>query len=290
MRRMLLVTALLAALAIGCVDHRAHPASVPTGGATEASTPPDRGSPTSTPSATARALTNADLCLANAAHCKLTLTPSAPQGGESVRVSGGGLVPGSYFALLGIPQTDALTYSARPVAVVGSDGLLDIQLTLPTAIVANRRHQLVLYQAPSGNRLGARINSVSAAPFIMSGNVLTPAACERLPEDIWLSWGGSTATISPPPYRPNSPITVTGTGLTDASEIRARFQVTHNPTPEGVVTTLGGSGTHDAAGNFSYTFIPRPDPALTGLCVTVVVSGLPLTGDGPYAIARFTYP
>ncbi|MEI7925810.1 MAG: hypothetical protein WCI61_06445 [Chloroflexota bacterium] len=47
----------------------------------------------------------------------------------------------------------------------------------------------------------------------------------------------------------------------------------------------------DADGQFAYTFSPRTNASLSGLCIDVEVWLGPVGGLGhPYAIARFTYP
>lgn len=257
---------------------------------------------TTTPSATpARVLAPKESCeawstLVDPSVPRLTLMPPAPRGGERVRITGSGLVPGDYRAYVGVPQTEAISRNEDVVATVGAEGTVDVSLAMPEQ-AEDRCLLVALHQSGKLPPFSTSNPWALAGTFFSTGNALKPAACEELPSETWLPLDGLRATLSPPPYRVGQPITVSGAGLetfrTAPSNVQASFHVafsdrTSRDDPGGSIAA--GTGTRAADGTFTYTFTPREDPRFRGLCVVVVVYVVPSDGLGPVALARFTYP
>jgi len=303
MRSVLLVTALLAALAIGCVDHEAPPAPTPTREVSEAiaatatvpTTPGPPESHSSAPIPTPRVLTQQEeLCRrpvpVGETGAVVTLSPPAPRGGETVTVTGEHLVPGEYRASLGIPGTDAIVFRDLSIGSVGRDGLLSARFVMPS-IGPGFCLRFSISQ-PRTDFSRPDPTGAAAPAFLSTGNAVSPGPCETLP-DTPLPAGGHWARISPPPYRVGSPITVSGEGLGAAvSGLRASLHVYFSTTHDNHAINIdAGSSAWDAEGRYSFAFTPLDAPHLSGLCVEVVAAS---TSSGnmtdPYGIARFTYP
>lgn len=296
MRPLLLAAALLAALAIGCVDHRARSTTTPTGAVTEVSMPTGpAGSSTRTPTvATTPIPLTAAACRALVPNSEqpsavVTVFPSAPRGGETVRITGAGLTPGSYVASMGIPLSDGVVLSGLSLGTVGAAGVLDATFTMPSV---GSGYCLVLAISPVGVGAGTAGKLAHAHTFIAGGNVVTPGACESLP-DAPLPAAGRRARLSPPPYRVGDPITVTGEGLrVDVGSVEASLRVYYAPSTDTRLTGIEADSVRlDGTGSYTVTFTPRSDPRLSGICVEIVIGATADRGVGaPYGLARFTYP
>jgi hypothetical protein len=125
----------------GCDSQRRWPTSTPTNSPIA---PPSVNAPPNTPTAISsatpgRVLTPKESCeawvgLFDRDVPRLTMTPPAPRGGERVRLTGSGLVPGAYTASVGVPQTEATLTSVRTVATVDVDGTLDVNFVMPSQV------------------------------------------------------------------------------------------------------------------------------------------------------------
>jgi len=314
MRRMLLVTALLGALAAGCADRPVAPAAeidraphtivVPTAAGTPPSVRPATRSPeallaTSTPTASpARTPEQACADLADRSRREqpmeqwLTLAAMAVSGEPQVRITHSGLQPGDYFAAVGVPGTDNWGVTLSPVGSAGADGKIDVPLTLPPI---NRCLVVTVGQRRPDGEWTTHARSLPFFPTGTPGSARTPRACDELPREIWGSFGSRLASISAAPYRVGAPITVSAElqPYPQATGLEVALSLVNGRLPPSnindYVDTLVSEW--NASGQVRYSFAPRANPALSGLCVSVVLTLQPAAGVAhPVAIARFTYP
>lgn len=316
MRPLLVANALLAALAIGCVDGRPPEAERPSAATAvgQASSTPSPGSPAETqpPEPSAIAIQADDVArtpeqqrcidLADTNRRErptehwLTLAAVTSSGDRKVRITHSDLEPGDYFAVAGVLGTGNWGVTLSPVASVGADGKLDLTLTLPPI---NRCLAIDVGQRePNGGLSDAPAKSARSLPFFppgAPGSAPLPRACDELPRDIWGSFAARLASISEGPYRVGAPITVSADlpPYPTAKSLDVTFSLVNGRTTSSDIKdhidTLVSEW--NANGRLRYSFTPRANPDLSGLCVQVALTFLPvLGGEQPFAIARFTYP
>ena len=165
----------------------------------------------------------------------------------------------------------------------GPDGRLSGSFTAPAR--GSSPTCFAVWAIPTGSTRG-----VAGTGAVMSGNTLTPRACELLPR-YPLQGDGVPITLSPAQPAAGVTLELSGKGLTGPQPVASGLQAFRSVLFGGSTTAVAGQGEADAVGNFCYTLTLPPDPALSGRCVALTVQRTDVGNPGyPIGYVEFNYP
>lgn len=219
----------------------------------------------------------------------LTVTPSAPRGGETVTVTAAGLTPGRHYSIL--------VGSLLGIADAGKGGDADQSGRLTSTFVMPRMGDPKCLSI-SFYSVGSSGSERISYDYVYPGEVSFPSdRCETLPEAGLPSWE------APPPFafsvtpmspaigdrvvvRGSFPASPRGWGPDDAPASASRYFGSRDD-------RLALNGTLDITptGALTYSFTLPAHPSWSGHCVEVVVRALSFSAEAGFlGTARFNYP